>query len=1164
MDHRHLYRLLLLVSLFFIWTPAAFSQTAQVTGRVSDPSGAVVPGTNLTVTNLGTGLKRETVTNDEGYYTIPLLPPGGYQITVQKDGFKPISQSGITLQVEQVARLDFKLELGSPSETVQVTGGTPLLESETSSVGQVVDNKKIVDLPLNQRNPFSLALLVPGVVGSIGRGFTGAQLTINGGRMATNEILLDGIPSAPPIDGQNPFTVVPSVDAVQEFRVQTSNYSAEFGLSGGGIINLIYKSGANELHGSLYEFLRNSVFDANNFFANRSGVPRASFKRNQFGGSVGGPVVLPKKLFGPFGYDGHNKTFFFASYEGLRERVGANLLATVPTAAMRGGDFSQLRNAAGQQIMIFDPTTTMPSGSGFVRQQFPGNVIPADRLDPVARNILRHYPLPNRPGDPNTGLNNFAGSGTLPFDINQWDVKIDQHLSDRQRFAARFSRRTVANTFHPVFFRGGDLGSADGSLAATEVAHNVAFDYLLTVSPTYLVNFRYGFARNLFDILTPSTGFDPTTLGFPAYFRNNLDVLVFPRIAPQGYLTVGTGDALGIGGAAFEGHTWNLANTKSLSRHVLKFGGEMRLFRNNNRQAGNNGNFNFSRSLTQGPNPQVATGGDGFASFLLGLGGGTVTKNLKFVSTQSFYYGFYLNDDWKATSKLTFNLGLRYDLSTPRTERFNRHNYIDLQAPHPLGAQIKDKPGFSECPACASLKGGLVFASEKDRTLYETDSNNIAPRFGFAYQATKRTVVRGAYGLFYSTSAQAAAGTIGINGYRSNSPLLGSLDGLTPNHYLRDPFPNGYVPVTGNSLGLMTFVGLGPAATLRNTVTPYTQNWNFGIQHELPGSVLVDASYVGSRGVHLSDTFIDVDQLDPKHLALGAKLLEQVPNPFFGLITTGTLSRPTVQRRFLLRPYPQFDGLFPIYVTGASSIYHSFQLKVEKRLSAGLSLLLAYTKGKLIDDASQTTGNYGREGVRQNAYDRRGDRSISPNDISQRLVISYVYELPLGRGRAFGRDWNRATDALLGGWQINGITSFQTGLPLTLNAPNTCNCFNQGLRPNISGSAKLSGDVHDRLDAYFNTAVFSQPALYSFGNATRTLPDVRSPGTHNWDFSLFKNFRATERLNVQFRAEAFNALNRVQFGFPDQSFGNLGRGFGQIRSQANAPRQVQFGLKILF
>ncbi|MGH9840533.1 MAG: TonB-dependent receptor domain-containing protein, partial [Blastocatellia bacterium] len=1155
------------------FTLTAFGQTAQVTGRVSDPNDSVVPGTKVIAINSGTGLKRETVTNDDGYYTLPLLPPGSYQLMVQKDGFKPISQSGVTLQVEQVARLDFKLELGAASETVQITGATTLLERETSAVGHVVDNRKIVDLPLNQRNPFSLVLLVPGVTGSVGATRSGQGFSINGGRMSSNEILLDGVPSAPPQDGANSFTVFPSVDAVNEFRVQTSNYSSEYGLTGGGIINLIYKSGTNQLHGSAYNFLRNSVFDANSFFNNKVGTPLTSFKRNQFGGTIGGPVVLPKKLFGPFGYDGHNKTFFFFSYEGLRQRAAASLRATVPTEAMRRGDFSQLKNAAGQQIVIYDPVTTAGSGQNVVRQAFPGNIIPANRFDAVARNITRYWPLPNRPGDANTGFNNFVAGGSDPFDIDQWDAKVDQNLSDRQRIAVRVSRRELV-TGYPTFFPA-EIGIAENGRAFPETAHNVGFDYTLTASPTYVVNVRYGFARNLWELSTRSDGFDPSQLGFPAYYRNNLDNLNFPAIAPAGYYRLGTGYSLGIGRTAFEGHTWSLANTKSLSRHLLKFGGEMRMMRNNVSQSGNTGNFNFGRNFTVGPNPVTnansPTAGDGFASFLLGLGSGAFTKNFKLVSTQSFYYGAYLNDDWKVTSKLTFNLGLRYELNDPRTERYDRTNYIDPFVTHPLGEQLRNRPGFSECPACANLKGGLVYVGVggTGRKQFETDRNNFSPRFGFAYQATTKTVVRGAYGVFYSVPVSAAAGTIGLNGFRSDTSLLGTLDGVRPNHYLSNPYPNGFTPITGSSLGLMTFVGLDPSGPLRDSVTPYTQNWNFGIQRELPGALLIEASYVGSRGVHLSDNFLVLNQLEPKYLALGAKLLEPVPNPFFGLIpaSVGVLGQAMIQRRYLLQPFPQFSSLTPQYSTGSSSIYHSFQLKAEKRLSNGLSFLLAYTNAKLIDDSSQSNGNYGREGVRQNSYDRRADRSISPNDISQRLVMSFVYELPFGRGRLLGKDWNRVADVLAGGWQVNGIATLQTGVPLTISAPNTCNCFSNGQRPNINGSAKGSGDVYAAVNntaPYFNTSVFSAPPLYTFGNAPRTLPDVRGPGTHNWDFSLFKTFSILEGLNVQFRAEAFNLLNRVQFGLPNQNFGDLGRGFGQITSQANSPRQMQFALKVLF
>ncbi|MGH9846829.1 MAG: carboxypeptidase regulatory-like domain-containing protein, partial [Blastocatellia bacterium] len=587
MNHRQLSRLLLLVALLISCAPLAFSQTAQVTGRVSDPNDAVVPGTKVIVTNQGTGLKREAVTNDDGYYTIPLLPPGNYQMTVQKDGFKPISRSGITLQVEQVARLDFKLEIGSTSETVQITGATPLLERETSSVGHVVDNARIVNLPLNQRNPLALAFLVPGVTGSLtGQGSgQGNIISVNGGRGGSTELMLDGIPAAPPL--ANPaqgFAALPSVDAVQEFKVQTNNYSAEFGRSGSGIINLIFKSGTNELHGSVFEFLRNSALDANSFFANKNGIPLESFKRNQFGASLGGPIVLPKRLFGPFGYDGHNRTFFFAAYEGLREHSAAQLIATVPTAAMRRGDFSQLRTTDGRQIAIYDPVTTVRQGSGYVRQAFQNNLIPSGRIDPVAARIMGYYPLPNRPGDAVTGINNFAASGVNITENDSLDVKVDQNLSDRQRFFARYSRRGVA--VKPPDFLPPEILVADPGLPLTEGSNSFSFDYSFAFSPTYVLNVRLGTNRILRRLSPRGEDFDVSKeLGFPTYLRDNADALMFPTIAPAGYFSIGR-SASQRSRSAFETHSLHVANTKTLTRHQLKFGFEGRLLRVNTNEAG--------------------------------------------------------------------------------------------------------------------------------------------------------------------------------------------------------------------------------------------------------------------------------------------------------------------------------------------------------------------------------------------------------------------------------------------------------------------------------------------------------------------------------------------------------------------------------------------------
>ncbi|MGH9846947.1 MAG: TonB-dependent receptor domain-containing protein, partial [Blastocatellia bacterium] len=650
-------------------------------------------------------------------------------------------------------------------------------------------------------------------------------------------------------------------------------------------------------------------------------------------------------------------------------------------------------------------------------------------------------------------------------------------------------------------------------------------------------------------------------LGFPSYLLANADALMFPTIAPAGYYTIGR-SASQRSSNAFETHSLQVSNTKTLTRHQLKFGFEGRLLRVNLNEAGQTvGNYSFGRNFTQGPNPLAAsaTAGDGFASFLLGLGTGTHTRFFRTTAAQNYFWGFYLADDFKVTSKLTLNLGLRYELEPPRTERFNRLSYFDPQAPSPLAGPS----------GMADLKGGLVFATEKDRTQYDTDRNNWAPRLGFAWQATSKTVLRGAYGVFYAPSLQGASGTPSSPGYRSDTTWLSSLDTVTPNHYLRDPFPNGFVPISGASLGLLTGLGSSISAPIRTVETPYSLQWNLGIQQELPGGILLETTYVNNRGLQLIDgesqAGLPLNQLRPEHLALGAQLLQNVPNPFFGLITTGTLAAQTVQRRFLLRPFPQFDDISARAATGGVSGYHSFQLKAEKRLSRGLAFLLAYTNAKLIEDASSiNAAGFGQTAARQNIYDRRAERAVSPNDISQRLVFSYIYELPFGRGRLLGQDWNRVADALLGGWQINGITTFQTGFPLSITAPNTCNCFNSTLRPNISGSAELSGPVVERLSRYFDTSVFSQPAQYSFGNAPRTLPDVRRPGQRNWDFSLFKQFRARERWNVQFRAEAFNLFNTPQFGAPNQNFGNLGRGFGEITSQANSPRQMQFALKVLF
>ena len=1127
--------------------------TASLGGTIKDPTGAVVPNATIHIVNSATKVSKVLTSGSTGQYLAPSLPVGTYDVRVKAAGFKSARSAGIVLDVDQSARLDISLEVGSVADTLDVHATSPLLQTADSSQGLVVDSRNIENLPLNSRVTYNLVLLAPGVHGSVGTGYNSVNISINGGRPGSNEILLDGIPSSPPeVNYVQSFTAFPPVDAVQEFKVQTTGYSAEFGHTGGGIINLVYKSGTNTLHGSMFEFLRNSVLDANDFFSNTNKIPLGSFKRNQFGASLGGPVLLPKI------YNGRNKTFFFADYEGLRQRSAAPATLTVPTELQRMGDFSQTKNAAGALVVIYDPASTVPSGANFVRTPFKGNVIPPDRIDKVAANVVKYYPLPNRPGDPNTGTNNYSGSASSPQDIDSTDFKVDENLNDKNRFFVRYSHRKLLSISSSIF--PSDIRIADGGTRAPQTSNNGAFDYTWTASPTFLMDFRAGFGRTLLGFVPYSAGFDPTSLGFPSYLAAHAEALMFPGFLPTGYRSLGNFNP-DYRHNAFETINGSINNTKVLSRHLLKFGFDDRILLVNDHEISQgSGAFSFSKAPTQGPNPNSAssTAGDGLASLLLGVGSsGNIINGFKDVATKSNYYAWYLADDWKVSSRLTLNIGLRYDLQTPRTERYNRMNYFDPNVASPLAGPS----------GIANLKGGLVFVgvNGNGRSQFDLQTNNISPRFGFAFQTTKRMVVRGGYGIFYAPALTSAGGTVGNFGFRADTPYVGLQADLTPANYLSNPFPTGFVPPVGSSQGLLSSIGTGINAPLRATKVPYTENWNLNIQYELPGGILVEAGYVANRGLQLNQSgegTYNLDQLTAAQLTLGNKLQQNVPNPFFGLITTGALAAKTVQAGMLLTPFPQYPTVAPLYLNGSSSNYQSLQLRAERRFSKGISALMTYTFGKLIDDYS-IIANAGRNASIQNIYDRHSERSVSPNDISQSLLLTSVYEIPIGRGRLLGKNWNHLTDFLIGGWQVNGILTLQTGFPLALSTQNTSNAGGAVLRPNTNGQAAgLSGSDNDRLSRYFITSVFSQPVPFTFGNVGRTIPDVRGPGVHNLDFSAFKNFHIKERANVQFRGEFFNFTNTPTFSLPDQVLSNST--FGRITSTAGSPRQVQFALKLLF
>jgi len=1115
----------------------AQSFTGSIVGTVKNPDGAVIAGAEIIITQQETNRVTQIQTNNEGYYVSPPLPVGTYRVEAKMTGFRRVVRSGIVIQIQQTLVVDFALELGAISEQVEVTAEAPVLETTSSSLGKVVDNRRILDLPLNTRNVYSLIYLTPGVSGSIGNNYNSMGYSVNGARATMMDTVIDGVTASfPTVNGFTGISVFPSVDAIQEFKVMGATYPAEFGRSLGSVLNVVYKSGTNQFHGSAYEFLRNSVFDANNFFDNRRGQDLGSFKRSQFGGHATGPIIK-------------DKTFFMGSYEGLRARSFATTLRTVPTALQRAGDFSQTRNQAGALIRIFNPFTTRanPSGSGFIRDQFTDNKIPQNLMDPVALNIMNYYPLPNLPGDPVTGANNYAASGSTQLNLDNYDFRIDHRFSDKQTFFARYSHRYTEDVPLKAFSE--NLTIAEGRIIQENRARNFVAEYTNTLNSSMVLTGRVGFARTLFVFSNQGLGFLPSSLGLPAAIDSVVDRQMFPAVGVSGMTSLGGGDHRF---NAFMSYPFVATLTQVKGNHNLKYGGEVRLIRVNVWEARNAGQFNFNAGMTQGPNPNAASSsaGFGFASFLLGTGGNgnVLIQGWKNVASQSFYYAGYVQDDWRVTSRLTLNLGVRYDYDSPRTERYNRMNFFDLDAPSPLAGQVAGFP---------NLKGGVSFVGVdgNPRHQYFKDLNNLAPRLGLAYQLNDATVIRAGYSHIFGPSNQAAQGTVGPFGFRIEYPWQSTIDGITPFNLLRDPYPLGFRQLPGAADGLLTQAGANLQSVLQDTVTPWSRQWNLNIQRQLPWQTSLEIAYVGTRGLQLSrngEGGFDLNQLDPQYLSLGSQLNQQVDNPFFGLGTGGFFASPRIARGQLLRPFPQFTSMIPLYSSGASSNYHALQISFSKRLSRGLMLDGNYTWAKNIDEGLN----------HQDSYNIRTSRALADIDIAHRFVISYLYELPFGRGRRFGSDAPGILNAIIGNWQFNGITTFQSGTPLSISANNTAGLFNPLTRPNTNGNnPKLDGPVHERLDKYFDTSVYSQPAPFTFGNAGARI-NIRNDGIRSFDLSLFKEFAPIERLKVQFRVEALNAFNTPRFGSPNTSV--TSNTFGQITSQANAPRQLQFGLKILW
>jgi hypothetical protein len=1134
--------------------------TGSITGTVTDPAGAVVPAAVFTLTNLDTNEARRQVSNESGVYTFAALPPGRYRLELERPGFKRFVQEPVEVRVQQVVNLDPVLEVGQTNQTVEVTGQVALLDSATSSLSQVVENREVTELPLNGRNTLALVALTPGVrtqgqfmQNTATRSFAGwGNFSSNGGISDANEILVDG--ASVTMFLVNAPSLIPPIDATQEFRVQTNNYSAEFGRSSGALVNASIKSGTNQLHGSLYEFLRNDKLDANDFFLNRAGQKRPALTFNQYGFAVGGPVLLPKV------YDGRNKTFFFVNFEGFRQRLAQALTTTVPTPEQLQGDFSQTFNSAGQMVAIANPFSvhTGPAGSP-VRDPFAGNQIPQSLFDPVANSLRvngKLWALPNGPGAPFTHVGNFSTSAVQPNDEDQVVTRMDHTFSTKWKVFGTYASQSITLGGFDPFRNGTDFLTVGGN--ESDRTQTLVLGATALFSSHVVGEFRSSFSRFRNNRIPHSDGFDLTSLGFPQSLAAQQQFHAFPwmqfsSVASSGKLT--TSEIRRIA------NNWNQSASLTWIRgaHTLKFGGQFRIQQLNDVQVDNSsGSYTFNAAFTGlDPLRSSSTSGADVASFLLGL---PASGNLGLgqrLALERRYAAWFVQDDWKVSRKLTLNLGFRQDFEIPSTERYNRQAYLDLGAVAPMVQQ-----------AGLNTPGALRLTDNGTRTPEDTYWHQFGPRFGLAYELRPRTVLRGGYGIFWLPGGLEISGTSTNNPIATiSTPFVSSLDnGITPQDHLSNPFPNGLIALLGPSIGTNALIGQGVTAYIRGVHPGYTQQWNFDIQQQLATGLAVDIAYAGSHGVGLPQT-IQIDQIPDQDLSLGTALTQQVPNPFYGLVTIGALAQPTVARGQLLRPYPQFNGLAIGSANTGNSIYHSMQLKVNKRFADSL-IAVSYTVSKGIGDTEAVVGWLEQSGTPnsfQNANNRRPDRSLNAFDNPQRLVVAYTTALPFGKGKKFLNN-SRAINPIVSGWEVNGIYTAESGTPLFLTtATNLTNSFGGNSRPNNNGqSAYLSTDAHSRLAQWFNTSVFSQPPAFTFGNTSRTLPDVRDHGTNNFDVGLVKNnrFLRDGRMNLQFRGEFFNMFNRVRFGDPGLSFGTAQ--FGVITSQVNSPRKIQLGLKLLY
>jgi len=1226
----------------------AQSTYGALTGTVVDSTGAAEPGATVTLTNIGTSLKQTQLTGDTGLYSFVNLDPGQYRLVVEKTGFKRVDRENIAIQVQQTARVDIQLSIGQATETVTVNTDVPLLQAETSSLGQVVEERSADELPLNGRNVFSLVEVAPSVVmqGQAGATATGqnpfswGNFQIGGAFANQSAEYLDGQPLN--IGYINLPILIPTQDSVGEFKVQTNNIGPEWGKVAGGVLNLSTKGGSNTFHGEAYEYIRNKVLNANDWFSNNGGLARAPWIQNQFGGNFGGRAIK-------------DKTFFFYSYEGFRLRSSAPWVDTVPTTALQtavasGGDvdLTDLATAVGVPAIV-DPcggtiqtasTTGLGNGGCLVNTytptQFAGTsnlfTIPGARINQTDAKLMPIlWPAPT---DSTTQINNFTGSYALGGNQNQNIVRVDQKINDKQNMFARFSQWNNLNMPEDPEGKGLCLDRCTETMTSKGIA--IGYNYVFT--PNVIGNLDVSATRFNYLRTPKNSGFDFSTIGWPAGFNSELSSS--ERTPPTMVVQGESDDLTSSQGQSYivdhDTQYW-ISPTVTLvrGRHTFQAGYQSEITLDDYAQSNIiSGCIGFGGSFTEDyntPDDPTASGAwapvtknptpFGMADYLLGWGGsaGQQTGNHFFgtavipneVAGRQTLAAEFINDTYHASSKLTLNLGIRYEYQSPWTERHNRQSYFDPNAIDPIAAMAVGTPGGPTSTVLGAV--GLVDTpSHTSRYNLNPNRLGVAPRIGFAYSLDAKTVLRGGYGMFWiPLDASWATNPLNDPANSISTAYIGNNGSVkVPTNTVSTPWLN-FVQPPGAAIDTASGLPLiakdeegGSNPTFENPQYNYgyMQQWNVDIQRTLWGGWFTDIAYAANKGTHLPAYNQEVDQLGDNYLAQAAAqsaanvpstvcptqisggnpitvdIACSVANPFAGTSAAGS-SMSSTQTTYgqLLRPFPQYNGLQYAGAGSFSSTYNSLQATLQKRFNGGGTLLAAYTWAKLLSNTDTITSwlESGGKGGVQDWNNLRGEKSLSSQNVPQHLIVSYVLDLPFGRNKKYLSDLPALGSKIVSGWGIDGVTTFQTGFPINISesSSNGANYYGASLRPNVVAGCKkaTSGSAAGRVKSglagnagWINPACFTLPAAYTFGNEPRVDPTLTADGIANWDFAAFKRttFGPDEKMGFEFRVEVFNTFNRVQFNPPANGAG--AQNFGVITGQMNTPRLVQFAGKFVF